>query len=184
MHAPLSPADSGSHVLRTPTAPLMLSVSRRATGLVAALCIASALPAQQPAAPKYDRNTYEHTSADIPMRDGLTLHVEIYAPSDATSRSPFSSSARHTASKARAAASPAVTRTSPRRVHLRLPGHPRAVQERGHVRHAAPAGPVDRRSQGHRRRDRHATTPSTGCSRTCRRTTAASACSASATTAG
>src|SRR6476646_10770613 len=64
---------------------------------VVALCIASALPAQQPApqparqpaAPKYDRNTYEHTSADIPMRDGLTLHVEIFSPKGATEPLPF-----------------------------------------------------------------------------------------------
>ena len=41
-----------------------------------ALCgvFAHALAAQQPAAPpKYDRAKYDHSSADIPMRDGLKL---------------------------------------------------------------------------------------------------------------
>jgi putative CocE/NonD family hydrolase len=57
---------------------------------ISALCFTSALPAQQLAAsPKYDRTTYEHTSADIPMRDGLKLHVEIFWPKDATESLPF-----------------------------------------------------------------------------------------------
>jgi uncharacterized protein len=50
---------------------------------------AAALPAQQPASPKYDPKTYQHSSADIPMRDGLKLHVEIYSPKDATEPLPF-----------------------------------------------------------------------------------------------
>ena len=37
----------------------------------------------------YDPATYEHTSADIPMRDGLKLHVEIYAPKNQTEPLPF-----------------------------------------------------------------------------------------------
>ncbi|MDQ6612813.1 MAG: CocE/NonD family hydrolase, partial [Gemmatimonadota bacterium] len=47
----------------------------------------SALEAQSP--PRYDPSTYQHTSADIPMRDGLTLHVEIFVPQDARARLPF-----------------------------------------------------------------------------------------------
>jgi putative CocE/NonD family hydrolase len=55
-----------------------------------ALVFAAALPAQQPAgAPRYDRTAYEHTSADIPMRDGLKLHVEIFSPKNATEPLPF-----------------------------------------------------------------------------------------------
>ncbi len=54
-----------------------------------ALCVGSLLTAQQPATPKYDRAAYEHTSADIPMRDGLSLHVEIYAPKSQTEPLPF-----------------------------------------------------------------------------------------------
>ena len=39
--------------------------------------------------PQYDRATYEHRSADIPMRDGLRLHVEIYAPKGQAEPLPF-----------------------------------------------------------------------------------------------
>ena len=67
----------------------MQLASRPARSLaLAALLIGAALPAQQ-AAPKYDRTAYEHTTADIPMRDGLKLHVEIYAPKNATEPLPF-----------------------------------------------------------------------------------------------
>ncbi|MEP6781402.1 MAG: CocE/NonD family hydrolase [Gemmatimonadaceae bacterium] len=41
------------------------------------------------AQPKYDPKSYQHSSADIPMRDGLKLHVEIFAPKDATEPLPF-----------------------------------------------------------------------------------------------
>ncbi|MEO8337271.1 MAG: CocE/NonD family hydrolase, partial [bacterium] len=51
---------------------------------ITAFCAASVLPAQ-----KYDPKTYEHSSADIPMRDGLKLHVEIYWPKDAREPLPF-----------------------------------------------------------------------------------------------
>ena len=59
------------------------------------LCIAAAfivvaaggLPAQQ--ATKYDPATYQHTSADIPMRDGMKLHVEIFTPRDQKEPLPF-----------------------------------------------------------------------------------------------
>jgi len=61
----------------------MTNTSRFAL-IVAALCIAAALPAQ-----KYDPKTYQHSSADIAMRDGLKLHVEIYSPKDATEPLPF-----------------------------------------------------------------------------------------------
>ena len=46
------------------------------------------LRAQQPAG-RYDPSTYVHTSADIPMRDGLKLHVEIFSPRNATEPLPF-----------------------------------------------------------------------------------------------
>ncbi len=70
-----------------------------------------------------------------------------------------------------------------RRLHLRLPGHPRQVRLRG--RRSSCSG--RRARPATRRRSTRAPTPttrSTGCSRTCRATTAASACSASPTTAG
>src|SRR4051812_45016678 len=69
--------------------PRMRFPVRSASRLALSLCIAGALSAQQPAAPKYDRTAYAHTSADIPMRDGLTLHVEIFAPRNATEPLPF-----------------------------------------------------------------------------------------------
>ncbi|CAN5899136.1 CocE/NonD family hydrolase [soil metagenome] len=53
-----------------------------------ALVAASALAAQQPE-PTYDPRTYQHSSADIPMRDGLTLHVEIFSPANAQVPLPF-----------------------------------------------------------------------------------------------
>ena len=53
-----------------------------------ALCTAVATRAQQPE-PKYDPATYQHSSADIPMRDGLKLHVEIFWPANAQEPLPF-----------------------------------------------------------------------------------------------
>jgi predicted acyl esterase len=44
--------------------------------------------AQQPE-PAYDPKTYQHASADIPMRDGLKLHVEIFYPANAQVPLPF-----------------------------------------------------------------------------------------------
>ena len=53
-----------------------------------ALSTAVATGAQQPE-PKYDPGTYQHSSADIPMRDGLKLHVEIFWPANAQAPLPF-----------------------------------------------------------------------------------------------
>ena len=53
-----------------------------------ALSTAVATRAQQPE-PKYDPGTYQHSSADIPMRDGLKLHVEIFRPANAQAPLPF-----------------------------------------------------------------------------------------------
>ena len=47
------------------------------------------LGAQQPAAAAYDPAAYEQQSADIPMRDGVKLHVEIFRPKGATEPLPF-----------------------------------------------------------------------------------------------
>src|SRR3954462_11375047 len=57
--------------------------------VVPMLGVASPLGAQQPTAPKYDPADYEHSSADIPMRDGLKLHVEIFAPKSQREPLPF-----------------------------------------------------------------------------------------------
>ncbi|MGE5091356.1 MAG: CocE/NonD family hydrolase [Bacillota bacterium] len=55
-----------------------------------ALVLASVpLGAQQPAAAAYDPAAYEQQSADIPMRDGVKLHVEIFRPKGATEPLPF-----------------------------------------------------------------------------------------------
>ena len=53
-----------------------------------ALSTAVATRAQQPE-PKYDPGAYQHSSADIPMRDGLKLHVEIFWPANAQAPLPF-----------------------------------------------------------------------------------------------
>ena len=65
-----------------------------------------------------------------------------------------------------------------RRLHLRLPGHPRALRQRGAVHHEPPAARSGRLRTAWTRAPTP-TTPSTGCSRTCPATTAGSACSAS-----
>ena len=46
--------------------------------LLLALATAAVAGAQQPT-PRYDPRLYQHSSADIPMRDGLKLHVETWA---------------------------------------------------------------------------------------------------------
>src|SRR5215831_5502234 len=55
---------------------------------LAGVCFAATLHAQ-PSAGKYDPSTYEHSSADIAMRDGVKLHVEIFYPRGATEPLPF-----------------------------------------------------------------------------------------------
>ena len=58
------------------------------TFVLAGVCFVSAMHAQQPAA-KYDPSTYEHSSADIAMRDGVKLHVEIFYPPNTKEPLPF-----------------------------------------------------------------------------------------------
>jgi len=74
----------------------MRAAYRSLTLALAALALhsgGSALRAQQPAAPAtaaaYDPATYEQSSADIAMRDGVKLHVEIFRPKGATEPLPF-----------------------------------------------------------------------------------------------
>ena len=81
----------------------MRSPALRPLAVAAALCLAAlaftadatAARAQQPptaAAPRdsgFDPAKYRHTSADIPMRDGVTLHVEIFQPGEAHAPLPF-----------------------------------------------------------------------------------------------
>jgi putative CocE/NonD family hydrolase len=43
----------------------------------------------QAAPAKYSPANYEHSSADVPMRDGLKLHIEMYWPKDAPEPLPF-----------------------------------------------------------------------------------------------
>ncbi|MEO7454885.1 MAG: CocE/NonD family hydrolase [Gemmatimonadaceae bacterium] len=54
------------------------------SALLATILLASSLGAQ-----KYDPATYEHSSADIAMRDGVKLHVEIWHPKNAAEPLPF-----------------------------------------------------------------------------------------------
>ena len=56
---------------------------------LALVLASSSLAAQQPAAAAYDPAAYEQQSADIPMRDGVKLHVEIFRPKGATEPLPF-----------------------------------------------------------------------------------------------
>jgi putative CocE/NonD family hydrolase len=57
--------------------------------LFVVLLLAAAGPLQAQAAPRYDPAAYEQRSADIPMRDGVTLHVEIFRPQGASEPLPF-----------------------------------------------------------------------------------------------
>ena len=87
------------------------------------------------------------------------------------------SPARRTASPATRSVGERLPLPRGRRLHLRLPGHPRPLRQRRAVLHE-PAAPRPRR---HRRAWTRAPTPTTrssGCSRTCRTTTDGSACSA------
>ena len=54
----------------------------RARFALLALCIAVAQVGAQPATFTYDPATYVQTSADIRMRDGVMLHVEIFRPAE------------------------------------------------------------------------------------------------------
>ncbi len=56
---------------------------------LALLVTVSPLQAQGSAASAYDPAAYEQSSADIPMRDGVRLHVEVFRPKNATGTLPF-----------------------------------------------------------------------------------------------
>ena len=60
----------------------------RLLSILLAFSTAVVTGAQQPAT-RYDPATYQHSSADIPMRDGLKLHVEIFSPAGAQESLPF-----------------------------------------------------------------------------------------------
>ena len=53
------------------------------------LGIPAASPAAQAAPRRYDPATYVQRTADIPMRDGVTLHLEIFSPPDPDEALPF-----------------------------------------------------------------------------------------------
>ena len=149
-----------------------------------------ALLALRPAAARLDEanqraEDWTVTEAMIPMRDGVRLHTKIFAPKEHKRPLPFLMHAhalRHRR-RPRSGSDAVAEDAGRRRLHLRVPGHPREVRLGGHLRDAAAGA----RSRATRRRSTRAptpTTPSSGCSRTCPATTAASACSASPTTAG
>lgn len=61
--------------------------SSRWFALLATVAVAITLDAQTP--PRFDPTAYTTRSADIPMRDGVTLHTELLIPSGATLPLPF-----------------------------------------------------------------------------------------------
>lgn len=72
----------------------ILAAAVLAAGVASSTPFAAPLHAQQApvAAPRdsgFDPAKYVHTSADIPMRDGTTLHVEIYQPGEPHAPLPF-----------------------------------------------------------------------------------------------
>ena len=69
----------------------LLLVAVTGAGLPAQVAPAAS-PAPSALAPRdsgFDPAKYVHTSADIPMRDGVTLHVEIFRPSEPATPLPF-----------------------------------------------------------------------------------------------
>ena len=77
----------------------------------------------------------------IPMRDGVRLHTEIYSPKNASEPLPMLfERTPYGISSANRGYSQMLSRYDAmiyRRVHLRLPGHSRALRFRGKIRHAA-----------------------------------------------
>jgi len=61
--------------------------SSRWFALLATVAVTIRLDAQAP--PRFDPATYTARSAEIPMRDGVTLHTELLIPSGAASPMPF-----------------------------------------------------------------------------------------------
>jgi hypothetical protein len=61
----------------------------RIARLLVILAAAPALLFAQAFAPAFTRADYEHSSFDIPMRDGVKLHLEIHAPKASTTPLPF-----------------------------------------------------------------------------------------------
>ena len=97
---------------------------------------------------------YVRTEAMIPMRDGVKLHAVILKPSDIAAPLPILLERTPTASTIQSRASFfAPCGVGARRLHLRGRRHSRAIQERGQIRHDAPARRS--RSRSHRRKHRH-----------------------------
>jgi uncharacterized protein len=67
--------------------PALLVLPRPSTGQQPAASADTTAPPRP--APRHDPAAYEQRSADIPMRDGVTLHVEIFRPREATGALPI-----------------------------------------------------------------------------------------------
>ena len=134
---------------------------------------------------------YDRREVMIPMRDGVKLHTVIVVPHGAhglpmlLERTPYDATffvkkEMPAPARRRLVGRPRMGR---RRLHPRVPGRARQVRLGRRLHHDPPA---DRLLQPVQHRRHHATpgTPPTGCRRTCRSPTAASARSAPPTTAG
>ncbi len=141
---------------------------------------AIALPGQQPAAEGTPPiPTFDKTETMVAMRDGVKLHTNIFVPRGFAGNLPIIMiRTPYGIEGGEASFQRTVRRAGARRLHLRLPGHPRRFESEGQFVMLRPAA----RQEAIRRRSTRAptrTTRSTGCSRTCRTTTGASGCWAS-----
>ena len=114
----------------------------------------------------------------IPMRDGVRLHTKIFAPKDQREPLPIIMKRTPYGIEGAAGSFDALLQGAGRRgLHLRVPGHPREVRVRGHVRDAAARARAGRH-EGDRRRHRHLRHHRLAAEERAAATTAASACSA------
>ena len=120
-------------------------------GVRAAAIVLAALLALRPAAARLDEanprpEDWTVTEAMIPMRDGVKLHTKIFAPKDrkrAAARSSCAHAVRHRRRRGRGS-SRRTEDARRRRLHLRVPGHPRAVRVGGQfVMQRPPRDPGD-----------------------------------------
>ena len=121
-----------------------------ASALIAVVAVVSSSP---PATPPSPADAFTVQDVMVPARRREALHEDLHAEEPA-GRCRSSSGARPTASRARPALRALLQGAGRRRLHLRVPGHPRQVRVRRHLRDAT-AGPRARRHDEPRRRHRH-----------------------------
>ena len=97
--------------------------------------LALRVPAQQPARARPDSlPVYKEQQVMIPMRDGVKLNTRIYVPETGVAALPFLMTRTPygiAGSGAALEAKGSYAELAREQIHLRLPGHPRALRFRG-----------------------------------------------------